>query len=585
MRSAMLGANIHLANQVQLSGAGGGGGTPLSPEPTVQATSLVISAVTSTTLTLAWTAGNGNKSIVVMKASGAVDSDPVDATTYTANAAFGSGDEIGTGNYVVYAGTGVTVDITGLTGGTTYHVAVYTYNDGDGAGTENYLGTPLTGSQETASAALILKVKTDNTGTSNDDQFTLPLRIDQTYDFTVKYDGQETTHNTDTSLTLTFPSGAGTYSIEITGTFPAVRFNNGGDRLKLLELENWGAVTWTTFERALFGCANMTITATDHATANTGNVTDFSRAWRESGITSFPLIDTSSATTFIYAYQDCTSLASFPLLDVSSVENMRDAFSGCTGLNGYAFPTLHLDSMTNGFEMFQDVTLDTEAWSDLLVYTEANNAITTCLWSGGNSPHNAAGTTAIAALAGRDPGWTITDGGAFDLVAIAEYDVDSAIDRLDVDWSTHDSTYDQFKVHLIGIDFSADGAALTVRGLFSGAPDTGTDYDEHLMKPDSSASTYAGDANASATSLLASSPTGNAAGENMSGVLTAYNPTNASLNKLFGLDGAGLDAAGDCIMAFNGAELENTGAMDGVRLAPSSGTFTGKVVLLGRVNV
>ena len=112
-------------------------------------------------------------------------------------------------------------------------------------------------------SALILKVKTDNAGSSNDDQFTIPLKSGLTYNFTVTGDitGSPVSHSTDSDLTLTFPSGAGTYNIEIDGTFPAIYFNNGGDKLKLLEIVQWGTNTWETFEKSFYGCSNLTITA------------------------------------------------------------------------------------------------------------------------------------------------------------------------------------------------------------------------------------------------------------------------------------------------------------------------------------
>ena len=119
----------------------------LADEPTVQATSLVFSSVTSSGMTISWTTGNGTNDIVVVKATSAVDSDPVDTTTYTADTTFGSGTQIGSGNYVVYNSTGASVAITGLTPEVTYHVAVYAFNGS--AGTENYMGTPLTGNQAT----------------------------------------------------------------------------------------------------------------------------------------------------------------------------------------------------------------------------------------------------------------------------------------------------------------------------------------------------------------------------------------------------------------------------------------------------
>ena len=117
----------------------------LDNEPTLQASGVNITSAQRGAFTINWTRGNGSNCIVVVKAGSAVSSDPVDGTTYTANTTFGSGTQIGTGNYVVYVGSGTSVTISGLTIGTTYHVAVYEVN-GTG-GPENYLApTPATNS-------------------------------------------------------------------------------------------------------------------------------------------------------------------------------------------------------------------------------------------------------------------------------------------------------------------------------------------------------------------------------------------------------------------------------------------------------
>ena len=126
--------------------------TTMANEPTVNASSATITAITPTGFTVNWTAGNGANSIVLIKAAAAVDSNPVDQTTYTANSAFGSGSELGTGNFVVYKGAGTSVAVTGLSQDTVYHVAVYSYN-GSVDGAENYLTTgPATSSASTLTA-------------------------------------------------------------------------------------------------------------------------------------------------------------------------------------------------------------------------------------------------------------------------------------------------------------------------------------------------------------------------------------------------------------------------------------------------
>lgn len=119
-------------------------------DPTTSASLVNFTGLSTSQMTINWTNGNGAGRVVVVKSGSAVDSDPVDGTSYsaTANALFGSGEQLGTGNFVVYSGTGSSVTVTGLTSNTTYHVAVYEFN-GSGTATNYKLTTPATGNQAT----------------------------------------------------------------------------------------------------------------------------------------------------------------------------------------------------------------------------------------------------------------------------------------------------------------------------------------------------------------------------------------------------------------------------------------------------
>ncbi|MDR3456851.1 MAG: autotransporter-associated beta strand repeat-containing protein [Verrucomicrobiae bacterium] len=126
----------------------------LTNEPTTPASGVSGSALQNGNLTFTWTRGNGARCLVLVNAGSPVSSAPVDGTSYTANAAFGSGTPIGSG-YVAYLGTGTTVTISGLSAGTTYYVAVYELNGAGGS--ENYLTTtPATGNQTTVSSPISL---------------------------------------------------------------------------------------------------------------------------------------------------------------------------------------------------------------------------------------------------------------------------------------------------------------------------------------------------------------------------------------------------------------------------------------------
>jgi endonuclease G len=169
-------------------------------EPTTPASNVTFTNVSSASLTVNWTNGNGSGRIVVAKQGSPVNAVPVDGTSYTANAAFGSGSElsasaaptssrsvtasrmpptlsttrgttstdlvsksvstptsgtsvavVGSGNFVVYAGTGNSVNVMNLQPSTTYYFSVFEYNGFNAS--INYLTTnPGTGSQTTAAA-------------------------------------------------------------------------------------------------------------------------------------------------------------------------------------------------------------------------------------------------------------------------------------------------------------------------------------------------------------------------------------------------------------------------------------------------
>jgi len=260
-------------------------------------------------------------------------------------------------------------------------------------------------------SAFQLLIRTTNSGTSSSTQFTLPGDSGETYDFVIDWGdgGADETINSGSSWTHTYSSG-GDYTLSITesstGGFPAIKFNNGGDKLKVLELANWGTNKWITFEDAFYGCSNLTITATDHATAVTGFVTDFSFAWFNNSLTSFPLIDTSSGTNFSFAWRD-NSLTSFPLIDTSSGTNFSFAW-----LNNSltSFPLIDTSSGTNFGNAWDGNTINTGDYNALLagLSANANNSVT---WGGGSSKYHDTGQTQRDILTAAPRNWTITDGG------------------------------------------------------------------------------------------------------------------------------------------------------------------------------
>ncbi|MFN7313457.1 MAG: T9SS type A sorting domain-containing protein [Bacteroidota bacterium] len=95
--------------------------------PTVAASNVTVTPANTSAL-VNFTAGNGEGRLVVARLTTTTAVAPTNNTLYTANAAFGSGSTTGTGNFVVFVGTGTSVNVTGLTQLTGYTFDVYEYN-------------------------------------------------------------------------------------------------------------------------------------------------------------------------------------------------------------------------------------------------------------------------------------------------------------------------------------------------------------------------------------------------------------------------------------------------------------------------
>ncbi len=140
--TAPLGA---VSDDVTVSGGGSAGdaaavtGNVLVAEPTIQASNIVTSNITDTSMTINWTNGNGGNRIVVMHAASSSTVAPADSRSYGSSLDYRTAPSIGSGNNVVFNGTGGgPINVVGLTSGITYTIRVYEY-DSAGAGTHNYL--------------------------------------------------------------------------------------------------------------------------------------------------------------------------------------------------------------------------------------------------------------------------------------------------------------------------------------------------------------------------------------------------------------------------------------------------------------
>lgn len=109
-------------------------------QPTTETTA-DIATPSCTSTDISWTTSTTGSNVIVVVSTGTITDSPVDGVAYTANAAFGSGEELilADGQYVVYNGSGTSVTVSGLNPGTTYNYAIFTYNGAIQDCEENYL--------------------------------------------------------------------------------------------------------------------------------------------------------------------------------------------------------------------------------------------------------------------------------------------------------------------------------------------------------------------------------------------------------------------------------------------------------------
>ena len=243
---------------------------------------------------------------------------------------------------------------------------------------------------------MVMRVDTTNvsTGSSNDQSFALPLVATGTYDFIVEWgDGASSTITAyDQPDVVHTYATAGAYTLTITGTLTGCVFNDGGDKLKLLEISAWGnVVLGDAGETGFFaGCSNLNITAGAGSPLVPGTT---SLAACFFGCAS--LNSTNVATWDVSAVRDISRMfagASAFNVNLSSwntsvVQNMNRVFADCFSFNngdttnaGGAALTWNTSQVTDVNSMFSNCTTFNQTVSFALdSVTDASNMLTGCI--------------------------------------------------------------------------------------------------------------------------------------------------------------------------------------------------------------
>ena len=307
---------------------------------------------------------------------------------------------------------------------------------------------------------------------SASDTVVLPLLSGGTYSGTIDWGDGNTSVLSYANRTHVYAS-SGTYTITISGSdIQGWQFNNAGDKLKIVEVSNWGNLTITTIA-AFMGCNNLLLSnVTDAPTIATNNLTStFNgcrsgvsidlRQWDFSGVTVLNFFlwtggpgcdaifsssnDFSNVTTVFWFARDNylfnpPSIAdiSFPAVSVPNAmfqsavafnQPITHLFTTNLTLLNFAFPSnydqsfagLPIINVTNGLTFHQFGSLSPSNYDATLIdweqqlqsaYPSGSGYTATISISFGSSQYTLGGAAEAARTSLISTfGWTITDGG------------------------------------------------------------------------------------------------------------------------------------------------------------------------------
>lgn len=190
-------------------------------------------------------------------------------------------------------------------------------------------------------SAMILLIKTDNSGTSGDSSFTIPVNAVSADWRWYSGDGFDTS-STLTSYTHKFPQ-AGIYRVGFIHNsadgFSNPLFNNGGDKLKVLDLQRFGKNRCDALNRSFYGCANMKISARDTIAGAT--VVSAEYCFFGTGIDTLPRVSLPNCVNFNYFASYCSLLVHIDTLVSPAGQYWNYAFSHVAAMRYFRGVDMH----------------------------------------------------------------------------------------------------------------------------------------------------------------------------------------------------------------------------------------------------
>ena len=225
------------------------------------------------------------------------------------------------------------------------------------------------------------------------------LRSTGTVDYEIEWGDGNVEISTLNTLPHTYAAGDYTLAVYSDGVYRPYFDNVTADASQITSVNiRSGANLGTNLLAAWEGAVNMTSFVCPFSV--TTGVTNFTETWARCGFTNFPLIDTSSGTSFAAAFYLCSNLTSFPPIDTSSCDNFNYGWFGCSSLT--SFPANMFDTtgtlIASAFNStWTNCALTAQSIENILVSLDTNGAtgITLSINSGTNAPRyqGTSGTT------------------------------------------------------------------------------------------------------------------------------------------------------------------------------------------------
>jgi len=255
-------------------------------------------------------------------------------------------------------------------------------------------------------ASFVTTWKTDNPGVSGDTEVTITTNRGSDYNYQVDWGDSQTNTNVISDITHTY-SAAGTYTVTIRGAFP--QFLAGGDSKKLLSVEQWGDINWTSMAAAFSNASNFVVNATD--APRLALVKDMTAMFYAAHVFNQDISgwDVSSVTDMNGMFLGASTFnQDIGGWDVSSVTNMNQMFDSAKNFN-QDIGRWNVSSVTSMKYMFNGVTLSTANYDALLTGWSAQTLQSSIIFGAGNNQYTNAPGRNI--LTGAPNNWTVTDGG------------------------------------------------------------------------------------------------------------------------------------------------------------------------------